>query len=155
MRSDGVFVDASLLVLLVVGQTGRHLIERHRRLRTFAATDYDTLLGFISRFDRLFVMPNTLTEASNLLAHHREPQRSEFFRTLRYLIERGDEVVVASTKAAGNTHFERLGLTDAALLERVSPDAPLLTVDLDLFLQANRGNPGSAVNFRHYQDPQD
>ena len=38
----------------------------------------------------------------------------------------------ASSVASRHGEFPRLGLTDAALLEVVSADAPLLTVDLDL-----------------------
>ena len=120
----GFFIDANLLVLLVVGSVGRDLIAKHRRLRHFMAEDYDRLRRLIHRVDRVFVTPNTLTETSNLLAQHGESERSRFFRRLRHIIERSEEIVVASRTAAANRAFSRLGLADAALLEAVTAETP-------------------------------
>ena len=75
----GYFIDANLLVLLVVGSTDRDLIPKHRRLRVFAKEDYDLLIRFITQVDRVYVTPNTLTETSNLLAQHADPELSLFF----------------------------------------------------------------------------
>ena len=47
----------------------------------------------------------------------------------------------------------RLGLTDAAILEAVTAETPLVTVDLDLYLAAWKKGPGLAVNFTHYSGP--
>ena len=58
---------------------------------------------------------------------------------------------MASVEASGNTSFRRLGLTDAALLEVVTPDTPLITVDLDLYVAALAKAPGAAINFTHLQ----
>ena len=150
--SDGVFVDANLLVLLVAGALDPGIIARHRRLRTFGPEDFERLQEMVSGFKRVLVTPNTLTEASNLLGQHREPERSRLFKTLRILIGESHEVVVASAEAAGHPSFPRLGLTDAGLLGLVSRDTPLVTVDLDLYLAASRADPFSAVNYRHHQE---
>ena len=58
------------MVLLVAGRTDRSLVTKHRRLREFTTEDYDRLVDLIIRFGTVFVTPNTLTEASNLLAQH-------------------------------------------------------------------------------------
>ena len=47
--------------------------------------------------------------------------------------------------------FPRLGLADAALLEAVSADAPLLTVDFDLYVAALASGEESAINFNHWR----
>ena len=96
---------------------------------------------------RVFVTPNTLTEASNLLQPH-----ERFAARLRTLIERSTEEVVGSAAAARNRDFPRLGLTDASLLEVVSPRRPLITVDLELFRAAFTGGEERAINFTHLQD---
>ena len=80
MRQTGFYIDSSLLVLLIVGSAGKELVAKHRRLRQFSVADYDTLADMISKVDQVFVTPNTLTEASNLLAQHRDPERLRFFR---------------------------------------------------------------------------
>ena len=101
--------------------------------------------------NKILVTPNTLTEASNLLAQHGEPQRSRFLEALRILIEENEEIVVASKTASQNSEFTRLGLTDAGLLEVISESSPLITVDFALYLAATKRESGSAYNFRHYQ----
>ena len=151
MLPSGLFVDANLLVLLVVGATGRELIAKHRRLRTFEEEDYERLIELIRQVDRVFVTPNTLTEASNLLAQHRDPERSLFFSVLQHFIEKTEEIVVASAVASRSSVFGRLGLTDAALLEVVSEERPLVTVDLPLYLAALGKGREAAINFRHLQ----
>ena len=145
---SGYFVDANLLVLLVVGSLDRDLIGKHRRLREYSAEDYEILIDLL-RPVRVLVTPNTLTETSNLLAQHAEPERSRFFRRLQFIIRESKEVVVASVDASVNSAFGRLGLTDAALLEAVSPDTPLITVDLDLYLTACARGEEVALNFTH------
>ena len=153
MARPGIFLDASLLVLLVVGSVGRDLISKHRRLRgAYTAEDYDILIDLIRPVDRVLVTPNTLTEASNLLGHHAEPERSRLFDKLRTLIQATEEIVVASEDASSNSVFRRLGLTDAALLERITTKSPLLTADLDLYLAALAKGNGAAVNFAHHRN---
>ncbi len=145
---QGYFIDANLLVLLVVGRTGRDLIAKHRRLQEYTVEDFDTLANLLRAVDETYVTPNTLTEASNLLAQHAEPERSLFLENLRILIEGSRENLVESMRASSNQAFIRLGLTDAALLEVISEDISLLTVDLDLYLAALDRGVHNAVNFR-------
>ncbi|MDE0626808.1 MAG: PIN domain-containing protein [Bryobacterales bacterium] len=152
MDRAGLFIDANLLVLLVVGSTGRDLISKHKRLRgAYTAEDYDILVDLISPVDRVFVTPNTLTEVSNLLGHHAEPERSQLFDKLRTLIQESEEIVIASEDASSNRKFRRLGLADAALLELITTKSPLLTADLDLYLAALAKGHEAAVNFAHYR----
>ena len=152
MPPSGFFLDANLFVLLVVGSVGRDLIEKHRRLRAYSTEDYEILIDLLDRVERVFVTPNTLTETSNLLAQHAEPERSRFFDRLRFIIQESEEIVVASAVASSNSAFNRLGLTDAALLEVVTPETPLVTVDLDLYLAANASGQEAALNFTHLRN---
>ena len=46
MAADGCFIDANLLVLLVVGSVGRDLITKHRRLEEYTGDDYDVLITY-------------------------------------------------------------------------------------------------------------
>ena len=143
------FIDSNLLVLLMVGNVDRELVSRHRRSRRFTPDDYDRLLALLEPLDKVLVTPNTLTEASNLLLSSSDPRPMACLRTL---IENTDEVVVASRTAARSRVFDRLGLTDAALLEAVSAESPLITVDFDLYGAALAKGEGVTVNFAHFQD---
>ena len=66
---------------------------------------------------------------------------------LQYIIHQSHEIVVTSATASSNQAFAKLGLTDAALLEAVTAETPLLTVDLSLFLEAIKNGADRAVNF--------
>lgn len=149
---EGYFLDANLFVLLVVGSESRELIAKHRRLEHYSAEDYDILIELLENADRLFVTPNTLTETSNLLSQHGEPERSLLMKRLQYLIHESREIVVASTDASSNVKFEELGLTDAALLEVITTDIPLLTVDFGLYLAAIETAEERAINFTPYRN---
>ena len=153
MPPTGFFIDSNLLLLLIVGSVGRDLVAKHRRLREkFTVEDFDRLNNLFDRVKQVFVTPNTLTETSNLLSQHRNPERSLFFDKLKCIIEVSKEVVVTSADASRNNAFKQLGLTDAALLEVVTAETPLLTVDLDLYLAALTKAKDTAVNFTHLQN---
>ena len=146
------FIDSNLLLLYVVGESNRDIIAKHRRLRQYTARDYDTLLNFLDGVDRVLVTPHTLAETSNLLAQHKEPELSRLFDQLRRLIHESKEVVVSGAAASNNRAFTRLGITDAALLEAITEKTPLLTVDFDLFYEAQQREPNSAVNFNYLRE---
>jgi hypothetical protein len=137
------------LILYVVGREGRYLIPKHKRLKGYSAEDYDLLLALLRPVGQALVTPNTLTETSNLLQQHKEPERSLLFRRLRSIIQESNEVVVVSAKASSNPAFERLGLTDAALLEAVTTETPLITVDIELHLAAIAKGGQVSTNFAH------
>ena len=122
MPPAGYFIDSNLFVLFVVGSEYEGLIARHRRVEGYSAEDYDTLRSLLDPVGKIFVTPNTLTETSNLLGQHGEPERSRLLRRLRFIIQDSEEVVIASAVASDDRAFERLGLTDAALLEVASLD---------------------------------
>ena len=150
----GYFIDANLLVLLVVGSVGQDLIAKHGRLEKYTAEDFELLLYVLSstRQSQIYVTPNTLTEASNLLSQHGEPERSRILEKLRVLIEESREIVILSSRASSNNAFVRLGLTDAVLLEAISEETPLLTDDLNLYLAALENGSERSVNFTHLRD---
>ena len=153
MPPQGYFIDSNLLLLYVVGSEDRDLIARHRRLEDYSAADYELSIDFLAPVSRVLVTPNALTETSNLIRQHRDPQRSQLMRRLRAIIQDSQEVVVASAKASDNPVFEGLGLTDAVLLEVATAETPLLTVDSGLcraILEVNGAE--AAVNFTAHRD---
>lgn len=143
MAVTGFFIDANLLVLLVIGAVDRALVGRHRRARRFAPEDYDRLRELVDDWP-VCVTPNTLTEASNLVRDERD---ARFLAALREIVVGSEETTVPSERAVRDPAFPRLGLTDAALLDVISPERPLLTVDLPLFATAARREPRAAINF--------
>ena len=151
MPVAGHFVDTNLFLLFVVGSENPDLIAKHRRLATYSAEDYNALRGLLGRAGVVFVTPNTLTETSNLLGQHGEPERSRLFHRFRAIIRASREMVIASAVAADNPYFEKLGLTDVALLEAATADVPLVTMDLELYLAGLAKGADTVVNFTAYR----
>lgn len=73
-----------------------------------------------------------LTEASDRIGQHPGPPTLTLPRSLRVTLEPSCEIVVKSVDAVRNPLDEKLALTDSALKEAVSEEAPLITVDLTL-----------------------
>lgn len=147
MKYEGVFIDTNLLVLLVIGRWDKSRIGKHKRTKQFKESHFEVLMRLVLRMPCLFVTPNTLTEASNLLLDERDLRPMQ---TLRKLIEGSKEVVVSSQIAATNDRFVRFGLTDTVLLEEASSSKPLITDDLALY-GVTSGAKGyrAAYNFNH------
>ena len=151
MPLSGYLVDTNLLLLFVVGSEAPGLISKHRRLESYSAADYIALHCLLDRGGQVFLTPNTLTETSNLLGQHGEPERSRLFHRLQAIIQDSQEVVIASARAAANPAFQRLGLTDAVLLEAATADTPLLTMDFQLYAAGLVKGVEAAVNFTAYR----
>ncbi len=141
-----VVVDSNLLLLLVVGSVRRDLIERHKRLGQFVPADYDTVLDVLRDVEELVVTPNTLTETSNLLGFAGSEHAELLAGGLQRLVDSCIEVYVPSAEATKRPEFVYLGLTDAGLLEQVSRERPLLTVDGSLYSAATLIDPHAALN---------
>lgn len=142
----GYFIDSNLLVLLVAGNVDQDLIAKHRRLESFSTDNYLELRSMLNEVGQIYVTPNTLTEASNLLAQHGEPERSSLLDHLRCLIHNSKEIRIPSDQASDRSEFKRLGLTDVVLLEAITPETPLLTADLELYAEGTKKN--AAVPFQ-------
>lgn len=147
-----VTLDTNLLVLFVVGLTNPTYIDRHRRTRQlFVHRDFRLLEHLLLQAADLLLMPNVLSETSNLLrqgAHG--AMQAEIDLAFRALVIAKPEIYVPSRRAAGNASFARLGLTDAALLSLERPDCVIVTTDHGLHATALHLGLLS-VNFTHLQ----
>ena len=147
MAPSGYFVDANLLVLLVIGTAQRSLIGRHPRLKEYTANDFDVLTRLLDAGEKVYVTPNTLTETSNLLPFGKKDLRQRFFDVLRFMIQESEEIVVASEHASTIAEFRRLGLTDAVLVDVAWKETPVITVDFDLYNAIASRDYRAAVHF--------
>jgi hypothetical protein len=143
-----IVVDTNLLLLWVVGETDDALIGRHKRTNLFTREDFTLLQIFLEGFERVVVTPGILTELSNLVRQIGEPHRSMLMATVQLLVDQVNENHVPATEVVGSPFFVRLGLTDVTILKAVEESDHLLTVDLDLWIEATKAGR-SATNFNH------
>lgn len=143
-----IVIDTNLLLLLLVGMTRPAYVAKHKRLAAYRIEDFDLLVE-VCQCDDLLLIPNTLSEASNLLVQGvMPPLRDELRRTLARVIDTTTESYVASRTTTHDQYFRELGLTDSALLQACADGAQLLTVDVKLYQIAfSRGL--TVENFNH------
>lgn len=146
-----ILIDTNLLVLLVVGSLDPALVGTHKNCSSFTPDDYLLLLRYVGPRPRFIVLPNIVTETSNLLRQIRDPHRARLSAMLGRFVESQSETYVESRRAVARPDHARLGLTDCAILCTSEAALHLLTVDFDLymgFLEAGR----LVTNFRHVID---
>ena len=144
-------LDTNLVVLLVAGLVDQRLISAHKRLQDYDRSDHAFLLDFIARSGSLLLLPNVLTESSNLLAQIGEPARQRLLVGLSVLAAQYPERYIQSATAMQQYEYTRLGLTDAAILATLLGGAQLLTSDAGLHVAAVRRGYRSS-NFFHERD---
>jgi hypothetical protein len=143
-----VVLDSNLAILLIVGITAKELIGNHRNLRAYSLDDFDCLVDLMQGHAPIIVSPNVLTEASNLCRQIAEPARSRISAAFSAFIAACTEEYVPSDRATENDSFDRLGLTDAVILEQMTASRLLLTADHALFVAAVQRRY-TAINFNH------
>lgn len=151
MAAKPVLVDTNLAILLTVGLAGKELIARHKNLRVYDERDFGILVAVLAEASEILFTPHTLTETSNLMRQIGEPVRATLSRSLANLIGATQERFVTGVTATRRSEYERLGLTDSALLSLAETGAVLLTDDLHLYLAAASAGYG-AVNFSHLRE---
>jgi len=146
----GVLVDTNLLVLLVVGDVNRDRIETFKRTQSYTVGDYEVLTDAL-RGKLVFTLPHVLSEVSNL-TDLSGPEEARARQVLRERIKTFEEPLLPSRDAAASSVFERLGLTDAAILVAARDHrCAVLTADLRLVL-ALEGAGVPVLNFNRFRE---
>lgn len=150
-RSAGLLVDTNLLVLYIVGSVNRERITGFKRTRTYTKEDYDLLIRLVSSFQPLHTVAHVLAEVSNL-TDLSGPERRQALLLLRHTISSLTEAEMPSTRAAESRSYERLGLTDAAIVMAAREHrCTVLTDDLDLYVALYHAGI-KAINFSHLRE---
>lgn len=146
-----ILMDTNVLILYITGTTGRSIIPIHKRCSQFIEEDYDDLLALLGVDPEIILLPNVVTEASNLLAQIANPYKDAILNVLKAAVLVFSEDYVTSRVAVSRDEYVRLRLTDCALLSTTDAQFHLLTVDLDLYLAFLRA-ARPVTNFRHVID---
>ena len=129
-----------MLVVFVMGSIDPKLLGTAKRVKKYRPDDFDVLRTYLGLFQEVVLLPNTVTEAANLLDQMQGRRRDDCLVLLAQLTAAGERYVPSST-AANHPAFMALGLTDAAILCALQDDTHLLTADWPLFLAAkSRGH---------------
>lgn len=125
-----------MLVVFVVGSVDPKLLGVAKRVKEYRPSDYDLIYAYLSLFSEVVLLPNTISEASNLLDHLKGERRELCMERLALLAKGSSERYVASVLAMEQPEYMALGVADAALLCALERDTYLLTADRELYLAA-------------------
>lgn len=125
-----------MLVVFVIGRVSPSLLGIAKRVKECKPSDYDAISTYLSFFDEIVFLPNTVSEASNLLDQLKGERRQDCMDLLAQLTKTGGKRYVPSADAADQPEYAALGITDAVILCTLGRDTYLLTADLALYLAA-------------------
>jgi hypothetical protein len=141
-------IDTNLLLLYFVGAYDPSAIPRFKRTQQFLPVDHATLIRVMDRFAAVVTTPHILTEVSNLLGQLSGAVRNECFSRFGAAIPMFRESYEPSVALAPHSAFQRLGLTDVAILAEAVRKCVVLTDDVMLYsFLSNAGRP--VLNFNH------
>lgn len=145
-----VLVDTNLLVLLVVGMSGRDKIGRHKRTREFEEEDFDLLLSLLDPFDTYWVTAHCLAETSNLMAQTNDKERPMLLEGLASFCKHkgAKESNIAMSRIFKDHRYPRLGVADTGFLQKSRTVNCSITTDLALYLSIEKAG-SRAINFNH------
>ncbi|MEH2282768.1 MAG: PIN domain-containing protein [Nostoc sp.] len=131
----GILIDTNILLLFLVGSVNQERITKFNRTQQFLPEDYEFLLEFIARFQKLVTTPNILTEVNSLANQLGEPERSQCFAIFAQFVKNVallDEYYIKSLDAVNTEKFVKFGLTDSGILTLSKGKYLVLTDDFKL-----------------------
>jgi hypothetical protein len=147
-RGKGAFVDANLLVLLLVGRINPARIRGFKRTQNFDETDFEILDKLVEWFGApLAATPHVLSQVSDLTdlsGIERKAVREEFKRAVAAVKEQYDP----ARQLVEHQLFNRFGLGDASIAAVCERNIVVLTADVQLQI-ALAGSGLDAINFNH------
>jgi len=114
----------------------------------YTEADYHLLMEFVHYFDRIITTPNILTEVSNLSGQLGAPIREPYFDTFKQKVSLLDETYCAVADACGCRYFNRVGLTDAVIMQISRGHYLVITDDFPLTGMLGRMHI-DVINFNH------
>jgi hypothetical protein len=147
-QGKGVFVDANLLVLLLIGIVNPNRIPNFKRTQDFTIEDFRILRRLVEWFgEPLVATPHVLSQVSDLtdLAGREGISVRKLLKsTVEVIDERYDE----ARSLVAHPLFNRFGLGDASVAAVCERNIVVLTADVQLQI-ALASLRLDAINFNH------
>jgi rRNA-processing protein FCF1 len=151
-KNRGVIIDTNILLLFVVGSYRPDLVQRFKKTKNnYTAHDFQLIQTLVRHFSKIVVLPNILTEISNLLNSLDETQRKEVMSLLPRHFEIWEERYCPSFDASRWKHFHPFGLTDSCIALLAEKKHLVITDDFPLY-RLLLGLNVDVVNFNHIRN---
>ena len=125
-----------MLVVFIIGSVEPKLLGIAKRVKEYRLSDYDLIYAYLSLFSEVVLLPNIVSETSDLLDHLKGEQRENCMEFFAQFIKINSERYVASASAVELPEYMALGVADAAILCALERDTYLLTADREFYFAA-------------------
>ncbi len=105
-----------MLVLFVIGGVDPKLLGDAKRVKEYRPSDYELVYIYANEFSEIVLLPNTISEASDLLDQLKGGRRERCMERLAQLVKGSSERYIASVSAMEQPEYMALGVADAAIL---------------------------------------
>ena len=125
-------LNTNVLLLKLVADTDKTLVESFKRVNSFQLSDIPTLGRLLERYQGLVTTPPVLAETSNFLDQAPAYRRDDLLRSLSAFVRNSREAFVEARRLIEAELFQTLGLTDTGLVE-LSTTTTVITTDHQLW----------------------
>jgi hypothetical protein len=146
-----VLLDTNTLLLWIVGHYAPERIGRGR-LAPFGLDDFKRMVDILEPLPAHVSVPGILVETSNFLGSGEQQLFPGAAKALATYCQDVEEIFEPSRDLAVLPVYERVGLTDTAILYLADQDVTVLTTDHELFGRLS-GKGVEAVNLLHFKTP--
>lgn len=147
-RNEGAIIDTNILLLYVVGRHDRKLVLEFKRTKKYDLNDYALVHKILSFFSNIIVLPNILTEVSNLLNQIGSPKREAILSSMTGHFTIWKESFIPSLDASRWKYYTQFGLTDSAIALLAEKKYLVITDDIR-FSSLLQGQNIDVVNVNH------
>lgn len=148
-RTDGILVDANLLLVYVVRVYDPKQIERFKHTNESTVDDFELPDRLLGHFRTVATTPPVLTEVSNFLGHLPNRPRRDCTELLRRLIPKLDDTHRASEELCEHPYFRESRLGDTGIADIAEGNYLVVTDDLPLHHRLNNDERQDSINFNH------
>lgn len=147
LKNKPITLDCNVFLLLVIGSIDKKHIGLFKRTQIFSEEDYDALIKILSG-SQIFLTPNVVTEASNLLESYTYNREKLGLSLLKDVCINIPEVYEKSITLTNNNAYLKFGLSDSSIANLCNAGIIAITVDLELYGYLNSKN-FKVINFNH------
>ena len=129
-------LDTNMLIVFIIGSIDPNLLGKAKRVKEYNYDDYELIFTYVNFFSDVVLLPNIVSETSNILCQMNGERRNICLSRLANFVCSSNETYIESSFVVNQKEYIELGATDTSILCALDSNTYLLTADLSLYLAA-------------------
>ncbi len=148
---SSVILDSNILILFLVGHITPNKISSHNATSIYTLEHFEFLLDKVRKFDHILTCPNIVTEVDNVLNNFKGENRNTFLDLTKTIYKNSIEKYISTKSILDLWQYDKLGITDTAILSMANECDLLISGDSGLCDQVVALGLGSKLfDFKKY-----